>query len=117
MAGFCWGGGQAFRLATNNKEIKAAFVFHGPPPPKPDDEARITCPVYGFYGGNDQRVTVTVPEAAAAMRAAGKRYEPVVYDGAGHGFMRAGEAPGASDPNKKAREAAFKRLLELLEHI
>src|SRR5437763_4335822 len=47
VAGFCWGGGQSFRLATNNKDVKAAFVFYGPGP----DEAavaRIRCPVYGF---------------------------------------------------------------------
>lgn len=117
VAGFCWGGGQAFRFATNNKEVKAAFVFYGPPPQNPDDEAKISCPVYGFYGGNDQRVTVTVPKAVEAMRAAGKQYEPVIYDGAGHGFMRAGEAPEAGDANKKARADAFKRWLELLKKI
>jgi carboxymethylenebutenolidase len=117
VAGFCWGGGQAFRLATTNPDIKAAFVFYGPPPQKPDSEAKINCPVYGFYGGNDQRVTVTVPKAAEAMRAAGKHYEPVIYDGAGHGFMRVGEAPDASDANKKARAAAFQRLLDLLKKI
>jgi carboxymethylenebutenolidase len=116
VAGFCWGGGQAFRFATNHKELKAAFVFYGTPP-KPDDEAKITCPVYGFYGGNDQRVTVTVPKAEEAMRAAGKKYEPVIYEGAGHGFMRAGEAPEASEANKKAREAAFQRWLELMKKI
>ena len=117
VAGFCWGGGQAFRLATNDKEIKAAFVFYGPPPQKPDDEAKISCPVFGFYGGNDQRITATVPTAAEAMRAAGKRYEPVIYDGAGHGFMRAGEAPDASEANHKARDQAFQRLIELLKKV
>lgn len=117
VAGFCWGGGQAFRFATNTKEIKAAFVFYGPPPEKPDSEARINCPVYGFYGSNDERVTVTVPKAAEAMRAAGKHYEPVIYDGAGHGFMRAGEAPEASESNKKARDAAWNRCLELLKKV
>ena len=117
VAGFCWGGGQAFRLATNNKDLKAAFIFYGPPPQNSDDVAKINCPVFGFYGGNDQRVTVTVPKAAETMRAAGKHYEPVIYDGAGHGFMRAGEAPDASDANKKARDAAFKRSLELLKKI
>ena len=117
VAGFCWGGGQAFRLATHNKELKAAFVFYGPPPQKPDNEANINCPVYGFYGGNDQRITVTVPKAAEAMRAAGKHYDPVIYDGAGHGFMCAGEEPNAGDANKKAREEAFKRMLDLLKKI
>src|ERR1019366_549322 len=32
VGGFCWGGGQSFRLATNNKDIKAAFVLYGTPP-------------------------------------------------------------------------------------
>src|SRR5690349_7749089 len=57
VAGFCWGGGQSFRYATNNKNLKAAFVFYGPGP----DEAgvaRINCPVYGFYGGNDARINM-----------------------------------------------------------
>src|SRR6266545_1230783 len=34
VAGFCWGGGQSFRFATNRKDLKAAFVFYGPPPDK-----------------------------------------------------------------------------------
>ncbi|HEY9232847.1 MAG TPA: alpha/beta fold hydrolase, partial [Blastocatellia bacterium] len=32
VAGFCWGGGQSFRFATNRPNLKAAFVFYGPPP-------------------------------------------------------------------------------------
>jgi carboxymethylenebutenolidase len=51
------------------------------------------------------------------MKAAGKTCEPVTYDGAGHGFMRAGEAPDANDANKKARDAAFQRWLGLLKTI
>ena len=117
VAGFCWGGGQSFRFATDNHDVKAAFVFYGTPPQKPDDMAKIKCPVYGFYGGNDARVTVTVPKAAEAMRAAGKTYEPVIYDGAGHGFMRAGEAPDATDANKKARDGAFQRWMDLMKKI
>jgi carboxymethylenebutenolidase len=116
VAGFCWGGGEAFRFATNNKDVKAALVFYGTPPDG-NDMARINCPVYGFYGGNDARVTATVPQAAEQMKAAGKTYEPVTYDGAGHGFMRAGEAPGASAANKKARDEAFQRSLAFLKKI
>jgi carboxymethylenebutenolidase len=117
VAGFCWGGGQSFRMATNNKNLKATFVFYGPPPKDADSFAKINCPVYGFYGGNDQRVTATVPTATEAMKAANKRYEPEIYDGAGHGFMRAGEAPDASEANTKARNEAFKRMLELLKGL
>ena len=96
--------------------MKATFVFYGPPP-NSDDMAKIACPVYGCYGGNDARVTATVPKATEQMKAAGKIYEPVTYDGAGHGFMRTGEAPDANPANKKARDAAFQRWLELLKKI
>ena len=117
VGGFCWGGGQTFRFATNNRNIKAAFAFYGTGPDKEEDIARINCPVYGFYGGNDDRVNATVPKSTELMKKAGKTYEPVTYDGAGHGFMRAGEAPDANEPNKKAREEAWKRLKDLLKKI
>jgi len=51
------------------------------------------------------------------MKKAGKSYEPVIYDGAGHGFMRAGEAPDANVANKKARADGWKRWKELLANI
>ena len=108
VTGFCWGGGQTFRFATNRADLSAAFVFYGPPP---DAEAmlRIKAPIYGFYAGNDARIDATIPSTIAAMKAAGKTYDPVTYEGAGHGFMRAGEAPDASEANKKAREDSWKR--------
>jgi len=117
VGGFCWGGGQTFRLATNNKNIKAAFAFYGTGPDKEEDIARINCPVYGFYGGSDERVNATIPKSTELMKKAGKTYQPVTYEGAGHGFMRAGEAPDANEPNKKAREEAWKRLKDLLKKI
>jgi len=113
VAGFCWGGGQSFRFATSRGDLSAAFVFYGPPPAK-EAMAHIKAPVYGFYAGNDARIGATIPDTISAMRAAGKTYEPVTYDGAGHGFMRAGEAPDASDANKKARDQAWKRWKTLL---
>jgi carboxymethylenebutenolidase len=116
-AGFCWGGGQTFRFATNNKALKAAFVFYGPPPTKEADMARIACPVYGFYGGMDNRINSTIPKAKEMMKQAGKTYEPVIYDGAGHGFMRAGEAPDASPANRRARDEAWQRWRELLKKL
>lgn len=115
VGGFCWGGTQTFRYATNNPDIKAAFVFYGSGPDQPGEIARIACPVYGFYGGNDARVNASVPPSTELMKQAGKRYEPVIYEGAGHGFMRAGEAPDASQPNQKAREQAWERWKKLLQ--
>ena len=72
-------------------------------------------PVYGFYAGNDARVTATVPAATELMSKDGKSYEPVIYDGAGHGFMRTGERPGATGANKKARDEAWQRWKDLLQ--
>jgi len=113
VGGFCWGGSQTFRFATNRADLAGASVFYGGPPEK-DAMARIKAPVYGFYAGNDARIDATIPDAIANMKAAGKKYEPVTYDGAGHGFMRAGEAPDASDANKKARADAWVRWKSLL---
>lgn len=117
VGGFCWGGGQTFRFATNNKDIKSAFVFYGTGPEKEDEIKRIACPVYGFYGGNDARVNATIPKSTELMKKAGKTYEPVTYDGAGHGFMRAGEQPDANEANKKARDEAWQRVKEVLKKI
>jgi len=117
VCGFCWGGTQTFRYATNNKNIKSAFVFYGSGPEKESEIARITAPVYGFYGGNDNRVNATIPKSAELMKKAGKTYEPVIYDDAGHGFMRAGEAPDANEANKKAREQAWQRMKAVLKKL
>ena len=115
VMGFCWGGTQTFRFATNNKDIKGAMVFYGTGPDNESDFKRIHCPVYGFYGGNDARVTSTVEKSKELMKKAGKTYEPVVYEGAGHGFMRAGEAPDANEANKKAHDEAWKRIKEIIK--
>lgn len=114
VVGFCWGGGQSFRFATNRHDLASAFVFYGPPPPK-DALARINTPVFGFYAGNDARISATVPQTKTDMKELGKVYEPVIYEGAGHGFMRAGEAPDATEANKKAREESWVRLKKLLK--
>jgi len=113
--GFCWGGGKSFAFATHRKDLSAAFVFYGP---GPADVSAITAPVYGFYASNDARIGATVPATIAAMKAAGKKFEPVTYDGAGHGFMRAGEDPANAVPgNKIAREQGFVRLVKLLNEM
>src|SRR5690606_27789124 len=104
-------------FATNSDSVKAALVFYGSGPDGEADIARIQCPVYGFYGGNDARVNATIPESEKLMKAAGKKYEPVTYEGAGHGFMRAGEDPSGSPENKKAREDAWKRVREILKGL
>ncbi len=115
VAGFCWGGSESFRFATNRPNLVAAYVFYGTGPTDKEAIQRIEAPVYGFYGGNDARVTGTVPATAQLMKEAGKTFEPVTYEGAGHGFMRTGEDPNASGANRNARDAAWQRWKDLLK--
>jgi len=120
VAGFCYGGGQSFLYATNRTDVKAAFVFYGTPPPD-DRLGRIKAPIYGFYGGNDARVTATVDPAKAKMAAAGKTYDPVVFEGAGHGFMRGGEDPTSTAATHaadvKARDQAWVHMKQELASL
>jgi carboxymethylenebutenolidase len=119
VTGYCWGGSQSFRFATNRPTLKAAFVFYGsapatlPPDSKVDKAAleKIKPPVYGFYAGNDARIGATVPATTDAMKELKKTYDIVTYEGAGHGFMRAGEpiAPEPPAPVAKGDEAADKK--------
>lgn len=127
VAGFCWGGAQTFRFATNRPSVKATFVFYGATPmtgeqgsqvPDKTALARINSPIYGFYAENDMRINAMLPATIEAMKQLGKTYEPVTYAGAGHGFMRAGEDPNDKNPaNKKARDDAWKRWREILAKI
>jgi carboxymethylenebutenolidase len=113
VAGFCWGGLRTFQFAATGAGIDAAFVFYGTPADA-SAMSRIETPVYGFYGGNDARVTATVEPTVENMKKAGKNFEPVIYEGAGHGFMRSGEQPGADRANVKARKKAWERWRALL---
>lgn len=117
VTGYCWGGSQSFRYATNNPNIKAAFVFYGSAPAitaagpdqgKPDKAAfaRIKAPVYGFYAGNDARINATLPATAEAMAELKKTFDQVTYEGSGHGFMRAGDAPQPTPPQPKGDKEA-----------
>jgi carboxymethylenebutenolidase len=125
VTGYCWGGGKSFLFATKRHDLTAAFVFYGPPPAEADLK-NITAPVYGFYAGNDARISSTVPATTETMKSLGKKYEPVIYEGAGHGFMRAGEdptqptgntTPEMAEANKKARTQGFARMTSLLKQL
>lgn len=117
VAGFCWGGGQTFRFATNNESVSAALVFYGSGPTEEQAIKKIKCPVYGFYGENDARVNMTIEKSAQLMKAAEKTYEPVTYKEAGHGFLRAGQDPAGDEANKKAREKAWERIKKILKDL
>jgi len=119
VCGFCWGGGVTFQYATANPKLKAAYSFYGVAVDNAEDAAKVVCPVYGFYAENDERVNATIPKAEELLKAAGKKYEPVIYKGAGHGFMRAGEPnnPNVREADRKARDEAWPRWKKLLAEL
>jgi carboxymethylenebutenolidase len=117
VAGFCWGGSQSFRMATYNKEIEAALVFYGSAPENQQEIEQISVPVYGFYGGNDQRINAGIPATEEMMNKAGKKFEYIIYPDAGHAYMRQGDEPQSSAGNLKARNQSWERLVGILKKI
>jgi carboxymethylenebutenolidase len=103
--GFCWGGGQSFRYATNNPRLKAAVVCYGP---APDSAAlaRIEAPVLGIYGENDARINAALPDVERQMAALGKSFDTEIYDSTGHGFLK----PGRQGYGTPAVEQAWERI-------
>ncbi|HEU4520446.1 MAG TPA: dienelactone hydrolase family protein, partial [Thermoanaerobaculia bacterium] len=101
VAGFCWGGAQTWLFANDRRDLGAAYVFYGTGPQEAAGITDISAPVYGFYGGNDARVNATISKTEELMRAAGKTFDKVIYEGAGHAFMRSGMAADASEANKR----------------
>jgi carboxymethylenebutenolidase len=109
--GFCWGGATSFRYATVQPDLNAAVVYYGS---SPDAAAlaNVKAPVLGLYGGDDARVNATIEPAAAELKKLGKSFEPQLFDGAGHGFLRAqADRNGA---NRTATEKAWPRTIEFL---
>jgi carboxymethylenebutenolidase len=99
--GWCWGGGQAWRLATQEPRMRAVVAFYGPNPPL-EDVPNIRAAVLGIYGEEDQRIMAQEPELEEALAEAGKTYEMRVFEGANHAFFN--DTGQRFDP-EAAREA------------
>lgn len=84
--GWCWGGGQTWRLATEEPRLNAGVAFYGPNPPI-EAVPNIQAAMLGIYGGEDARITDQEPELEEALASAGKTYEMKVFDGANHAFF------------------------------
>jgi carboxymethylenebutenolidase len=97
ITGFCWGGRITWLYAAHSKDLKAGVAWYGrlkgdttPLQPKYplDVVADINAPVLGLYGGKDQGIPLADVDAMrAALKAAGKPSEIIVYREAGHAFL------------------------------
>jgi carboxymethylenebutenolidase len=65
-----------------------------------DSLAKIKAPVLLLNGSKDARIAAAMPQLDSMMKALGKPYEGINYEGAVHGFLRA-----QNDP-KPARDEA-----------
>ncbi|WNC13738.1 dienelactone hydrolase family protein [Brevibacillus brevis] len=84
--GYCMGGALSLMLAASEPRLAGAAVYYGHLLGK-EQIAGIQCPVVGFFGELDGRITSHVPEFAAAMQEAGKSFTYEIYDGAHHAFF------------------------------
>ena len=128
--GFCFGGNQSFAMAVSEPSLNAAVVYYGtaptdapaaggggrgagggggaPPAFEPSPSlSNIKAPVLGLYGGlmQDARIGNTIAATEARMKELGKVYEPHVFDGAAHGFLRA--QTGNDGANMRATQQAW----------
>jgi len=120
--GFCFGGSTSFAYAVHQPALDAAVVYYGSAPRDPAAPqgefvpspalANLHAPILGLYGGADARIGATVPATEAKMKALGKTYSPHMFDGAGHGFLRA--QSGQNGANTKATQQAWPRTLAFL---
>lgn len=120
VAGFCWGGSQSFNLATTaGEKIDAALVFYGTGPDGDEVYSGIGASVYGFYGGDDERVNSTIHHSEEMMEQYDKTYDYEIYEGAGHAYMRSGDDPELEedDPNRIARNESWKRLKNIIDNL
>ena len=98
VTGFCRGGMYTLLFAAHSRELKAGVAWYGQPRPTKtpgvrtvgplDIASKINCPILGLYGGEDLGIPVAdVKEMEAALKAAAKAAEFVIYPGAPHAFF------------------------------
>jgi carboxymethylenebutenolidase len=113
--GFCWGGGTSFLYAIKQPALNAAVSYYGPMPSDPAAFATVKTPVLGLYGGNDNRVNANIETTRSGMAAAKAEYEPHIFEGAGHGFLRQQNGSANAPGNMKAAEQAWPLTIEFLK--
>jgi carboxymethylenebutenolidase len=129
VVGFCFGGNQSFAMAVAEPSLNAAVVYYGTAPTDAPAAggggrgaggggaaaafvpsaslANAKAPVLGLYGGmlQDARIGNTIAATEMKMKELGKVYEPHVFDGAAHGFLRA--QSGNDGANLRATQQAW----------
>ena len=111
--GFCWGGGRSFAAAAMTPPPRGCVVYYGT---APDSEQilHVQAPVLAHYGGDDARVNASIDAAKAALAKAKVPYDPHIYPGAGHGFLR--QQTLRDGANQKAAEQSWPLTITFLRN-
>jgi carboxymethylenebutenolidase len=129
VIGYCWGGATTFMHAIHGgvTGFGGGVAFYGLPymaggspatattPAVPgtlvaDSLAKIRVPVMLLNGSKDARISTAMPALDSIMKALGKTYTGMNYEGAVHGFLRAQDDPKAQrdEAEEQANLAAVK---------
>jgi len=118
ITGFCWGGRIVWLYTAHNPNVKAGVAWYGrivgqPSELQPkhpiDVVASLNAPILGLYGEADTGIPVaTVEQMRAALKAAGKPSEIVLYPNTPHAFF----ADYRPSYRKDKADDGWKRLLD-----
>lgn len=124
VIGYCWGGSTTFGHAVHGgvKGFSGGVAFYGAPfaaggrpatatepavpaMPVADSLARISVPIMLLNGSKDARIGAMMPALDSMMKAMGKSYTGINYEGAVHGFLRAQDDPRQQNPDAAEEQA------------
>ncbi len=112
--GWCFGGGQALQLALNSNidsPLATTILYYGNLVTDQEQLSKITGPVLGIFGGQDQSIPTTdVQKFEDALNANNITNEIYVYEGVGHAFANPTGASFAPDELKDS----WQKTLEFL---
>lgn len=142
VIGYCWGGSTVFMHAIHQgvRGFSGGVAYYGLPymsggsPATPtqaavpativaDSIAKIRVPVMLLNGAKDARIAGAMPALDSMMKAMGKTYTGVNYEGAIHGFLRAQDDPrpqrdeAEEQANLRAAREAWPRTIAFLKQV
>ncbi|WP_042461544.1 dienelactone hydrolase family protein [Neobacillus dielmonensis] len=110
--GFCMGGALSALLACRDSQLKGAVIFYGNSPSK-EEIKNIHCPLYGFYGALDKKISDHIPAFADHMKSNGKIFKYEMYQDTPHAFFN----DNRSSYNVTAARDALPKVLEFFQQV